>query len=250
MGFLGALFGGVVSLATKLVGGAVKAVGTILRSEAIKDAGTAISSLFSFGESSYDDSSTSEDTVDVHAELNLIVKDVEMLAEKNENEIIDTCIQEVGEALHQLMKIMQSSELQNLEETYAEEIREKSKGKLLKAIQKKLSLDDATCASILTIRDKRQRKAEAEEYKNKVFTQTLEAFKKNCMRLKNNYCKKIVSIAQKELANARSEFETQQNLLAQRESTHGDEIAIDLEREEILIEREKLLLVQALARQE
>lgn len=240
-----------ISNGAKKVGNAlgrgVEKIGQVVHSSTIENAGFRLQSACDFGYTSWNDSSSVSQTVDVHKELNAVIQSIQPSASNCEAGLINILITEIGEILDNFMELTPCPELNRLKESYSSDIQAQLSGQVMKLIQPRLSLDDGECLKILEIRDDTERKKKAEDFKAKVLSEAEKVFKSRCSQAKKDYCGKMLNIAEGVLTTAQNEIKMQNELLQQLTLEVTDEKAIDLERENALIITEKLSILNSIA---
>ena len=254
MGWLGRAFSGIGRAASSLVkkagnavGRVIEKTGEVIHSTRIEMAGFNLRAKCDFGDTSWDKGASVSRTVDVHKELNKVTESIVPSAEAAENGIIQICISEVGEILSHFMELTPCSDLSRLNDSFQAEIREQLSGQVMKLIKPRLSLDDKECKEILEIYDDAERKQKAEAFKGKVLSEAEKKFKLQCLQLKQEYCKKMLDIADVVLESVKAETAKQNQLLQEMLAEGNNEQTIDLEREQALIAIEKLSVLGAIA---
>lgn len=254
MGFfslIGRAISGTVKKIGNTVGTAVEKIGEVVHSNAIEMAGFKLQCACDFGENSWSTSSSVEQTVDVHKELSMIIKDISPQAEEAEEDLIQICVKEIGKILDNFLTIAQEitvpTELLRIKETYEADIRTALSGQAMKYAQPRLSLDDSRCTEILKIQDSSERKKKASEFKEEVLKSAEEQFKQLCLGEKRKYCEQMLEQSENLLKASKLEYEVQKKLLDRMLQENKDEVAIDLDRVQVLLSQEKLVLLSAIA---
>lgn len=245
--------GKIVSNTAKAVGVAVgtvaEKVGRALKNDTIEIWGAELSARCQFGSTRWNETSGVNNTVDSHKELEKVKKSVEVQARIVEEELIEECISEVKAAIEPLLPLVSSDELLLLNESYAQKINEKLSDLIMRNINPKLSMDDPCCKNVLNILDNRKRLEESKRYQDSVLSGAVDSFKKECIIVKNRYVYKILDLAEEGVREQEHECQRLGQLLKNRLEQTMDETEIDMVREQILIDIEKVLLLQSLNNQ-
>lgn len=245
-GFIGRVVSNTVKAAGAVIGYAAEKIGQALNNDKIENWGANLRAHCQFGSKQWNEAASVTKTVDVHKELEKVKNSVTAQAQVIEDELIWVCISEVRSAIEALLPLVSSDELLLLNESYAEQISEELSNLIMDYINPKLSLDDPRCTNVLNILDDSERMEASRHYQDSVMSGAKKSFKSECISVKNRYVHTIVDLAEKGLRTQERECQRLDQMLKKRLEQTMDESEIDIAREHILIDIEKLSLLQTL----
>lgn len=248
-GFIGKVVSNPVKAAGAAIGYAAEKIGQALNNDRIENWGTNLRARCQFGSKQWNKAASVTKTVDVHKELEKVKIGVTAQAKVIEDELIGVCISEVRSAIESLLPFVSSDELLLLNDSYAEKINEELSDLIMDYINPKLSLDDPNCTNVLNILDDRERMEASRRYQDRVMSGAEKSFKSECVRVKNRYVHTIVDLAERGLRTQEHDCQRLDQMLKKRLEQAMDESEIDIARAHILINIEKILLLQSLNNQ-
>lgn len=245
------VLGKIVSEAAKavgaVIGSAVEKVGQALNNDVIENWGAELRTRCQFGSTQWNDTADVVKTVDVHKELEKVKQSIAAQAKDVEEDLIGECISEVKEAIDSILPLVFSPRLQLLSRSYAEEIHSELADLIMEYINPKLSMDDSACTKVLNILDDQERLEASQRYQDSVLSGAVRSFKNECIRVKLGYILQIVHLAESGLEDQECECQRLDQMIKNRLENAMNESQIDMAREQILIDMEKLALVQSLS---
>lgn len=245
MGF----FGNLIKSVGRLIGSAAETLGKITRNDKLENWGADLKAQCQFGSSRWNSSSSVEKTVDTHRELERVKNSVESQARAVENEMIVECTDQVKDTIDSILPLVSNLALRMLNEDYAEQIQAELSDEIMTYINPRLSMDDYRCTAVLNILDDHERMEACRKYQNGVMADAVKSFKKDCIRVKDRYILEILDLAEAGLREQEQECKRLERMLKDRQEEKMDETQIDIARARILVDVEKLSLLQAVNNQ-